>query len=322
MISMVELLRVERRSAVLTPSSLACLSRIPTVNLTAGCAHGCVYCYTRAYSTYPGEGTIKLYTNTLTRLREELSRKRTKPVAVYFSPSSDVFQPVAEVLEMAYSIFEYLFKAGIGVAFLTKGLIPQRHMKLLQANASLVRAQVGVSSLDSELLSALEPHCPTPEARLKQIKELVAAGIMTQARLDPILPGLTDDAATLKGLCSALAEAGVKQLAASALFLRTGVIYSLKQHIQDKALLKKLLVPFNAGGRLAIHAEKSSVFALPPEMRQSIYWRVQEIAQQNGMSVRVCACKNPDLATESCGIAGDWALPASAAAQQSLFDGI
>ena len=49
---MVKLIRTKRRSAVLTPSSLACLSRIPTVNLTAGCAHGCLYCYTRGYRAY------------------------------------------------------------------------------------------------------------------------------------------------------------------------------------------------------------------------------------------------------------------------------
>jgi hypothetical protein len=33
---------IERRGAVLTPSGLACLAGVPTVNITAGCAHGCV----------------------------------------------------------------------------------------------------------------------------------------------------------------------------------------------------------------------------------------------------------------------------------------
>jgi pyruvate-formate lyase-activating enzyme len=59
---MVNVIRVERKTAVLTPSSLACLSRIPTVNLTAGCAHGCLYCYTRSYSSYPGEDKVAFYT--------------------------------------------------------------------------------------------------------------------------------------------------------------------------------------------------------------------------------------------------------------------
>ncbi len=55
---MVETIKARRKSSVLAPSSIACLSKIPTVNLTAGCAHGCVYCYSRGYSSYPGEGGV------------------------------------------------------------------------------------------------------------------------------------------------------------------------------------------------------------------------------------------------------------------------
>lgn len=42
---MIELSRGERKSTVLTPSSLGCLTRAATVNVTAGCALGCIYCY-------------------------------------------------------------------------------------------------------------------------------------------------------------------------------------------------------------------------------------------------------------------------------------
>jgi len=97
---MMQVIRVERKAAVLTPSSLACLAHVPTVNFTAGCAHECHYCYARGYLTHPGEGKIRFYTNTLAKLREELRRKRKKPTTVYFSPSSDLFQPVPEVLRL------------------------------------------------------------------------------------------------------------------------------------------------------------------------------------------------------------------------------
>ena len=33
---MTQVISIERKSAVLTPSSLACLAHVPTVNLTAG----------------------------------------------------------------------------------------------------------------------------------------------------------------------------------------------------------------------------------------------------------------------------------------------
>lgn len=40
---MVTVIKAKRRSPVLTPSGLACLSVMPTINLTVGCLHDCVY---------------------------------------------------------------------------------------------------------------------------------------------------------------------------------------------------------------------------------------------------------------------------------------
>ena len=47
---------------------------LPTINLTAGCLHDCVYRYIRGYRNYPGESRIVLYEDTLERLRDELRR--------------------------------------------------------------------------------------------------------------------------------------------------------------------------------------------------------------------------------------------------------
>jgi len=304
---MIEVIPVDRKSPALTPSSLACLSRLPTLNLTAGCAHGCLYCYTRGYSSYPGEGKIKLYQNTLAQLQRELPRKRRRPQAVYFSPSSDPFQPVAQVLDLTFSIFEYLFQNGIGVAFLTKGRIPRSHWELLQSQAHLVRGQIGLITLDSRLTQIFEPRAAPPELRLEQARRLVQAGIETQVRLDPILPGLTDDPDTLHRLCAGLEEAGVKKIAVSVLFLRPAIVGSLKRNLQNRAVLEPLLGQMASSSRLSIHAENSSVLALSASERRQVYARVEEIARRHGIVTKICSCKNPDLATGSCSIAGNWA---------------
>ena len=317
---MVSIKKVIRKSAVLTPSSLACLSHIPTVNLTSGCAHGCLYCYTRGYRTYPGEGKIILYTNILVKLREELARKRKKPRAVYFSPSSDLFQPLPEVLDLTHEILDFLFKARVGVAFLSKGRIPEPHMDLLRSNASEVRAQVGLTTLDGHLARIFEPHAATPDLRLAQAGELVKSGIVTQVRLDPILPGLTDDEASIEAICAKLADIGVKRIAASTLFLRPAVIHSLKRNLHDPEMLDNLLEQFGTRNRMRIHAERSSVMALPVQLRREIYTRVEQVAGKYGIVVRRCACKNPDLATGSCSIAGDWATALPRPHQMGLFD--
>jgi len=305
---------------VLTPSALACLSRIPTVNLTAGCAHGCLYCYTRGYASFPGEGRVRVYVNTLAKLRKELPKKRRRPRAVYFSPSSDLFQPVPEVLDLAYEIMAFLFERQVGVAFLTKGVIPERHMDLLVSQAPEVRAQIGLTTLDSGILATFEPCAATPELRLTQAEQLVRAGVATEVRLDPILPGLTDDDGTLNRLCDAISRIGVKRVAASMLFLRPAVAASLKRHLAGADTVKALLGGYDGSRRLGIHAEKSSVVALPTETRRKAYARLRDIARAHDIEVTVCACKNPDLAAGTCNISGDWPISPRDPTQASLLE--
>ncbi len=139
---------VQRKSDVLCRSSLACLADVASINLTTGCAHGCLYCYSLGYANTPQDASVHVYANTATKLREELRRKRNLPRAVYFSPSSDLFQPVREVLDLALEVLSVLFEHRIRVSFLTKGRIPAEHMALLQAHAPLVEAQIGLITLE------------------------------------------------------------------------------------------------------------------------------------------------------------------------------
>ncbi len=316
---MIQVIPVERKSAVLTPSSLACLSHVPTVNFTAGCAHQCRYCYARGYLTHPGEGKITFYTNTLAKLQQELRRKRKKPTTVYFSPSSDPFQPVPEVLNMAYDVFQFLLESDIGVAFVTKGMIPERHRKLLAAHAPLVQGRIGLITLDLAVASAFEPGAATPEARLAQAAYLIEAQVPVEARIDPILPGVTDGADCLDPLCAGLAGAGVRKIAASVLFLRPAVIGSLRRHVKDQVMLSRLLDRFANAEPLAIHAENSRVRALPTAARLEIIERLKTIARHHGLEILVCACKNPDISRGSCHISGRWPPAARGGNQLGLF---
>jgi len=293
---------------------------MPTVNLTSGCAHGCVYCYTRGYSSHPGENKVILYENTLEKLKNELARKRTKPQAVYFSPSSDLFQPVPEVLELGYRVLELLFSQGIGVAFLSKGHIPDKTVSLLLSHADKVRAQVGVITLDKDIKRMFEPNTASPGVRIEQIATLVAGGIATEARLDPVLPGLTDSKDALRQLFSALAKVGVKRAAISALFLRHSVVESLKRNIRDREVLHRLLSFYEEARPMAIHAERSSVTALPRARREEIYMSISRVAEEHGIELVICACKNPDLAHGTCNIGGTWPKYPKNDAQPNLFD--
>lgn len=315
---MVTVIGAKRRSAVLTSSGLACLSAIPTINLTAGCLHNCAYCYIRGYRNFPGEGRIVLYENTLELLRGELSQTDIKHRTVYFSPSSDLFQPASEVLELSYSILEFLFRQGIGVAFLTKGCIPDVTLRLLIDNAELVRAQIGLLTLDERICQVFEPHAASPERRLRQLQTLIAGGIQAEARLDPILPALTDDPGSLDNLFAALAGAGVRRAAAGALFLRPGVLYWLKRNVPG-AMLAPLLAAYRGGQTAVMRGAQYPIWNLPTEVRRDIFDRVRRSAAERGIELNVCACKNQDIARGSCNIAGAWPRRTATALQPALL---
>ena len=316
---MVTVRKVLRKSAVLSPSSLVCLSTIPTVNLTMGCAHNCLYCYTRGYRAHPGEGKLDVYENAFEKLREELDRKRRKPKAVYFSPASDLFQPVPEVLDIAYDMIRHLLVREIGIAFLTKGAIPKKHLSLLLAHPSLVHAQIGLITTDETVLQIFEPNAASSDIRIAQMRQLAGAGIRTQVRLDPILPGVTDDTHTFESLCQTTVTCGVNEMAASVLFLRSMPMHRLKNAAKTTPLVARCLKAFQSAHRMAIHAERSSVIALSAPEREAIFRRLEYIAGQHGLVVKRCACKNPDIATGTCSIAGDWPQRGSAV-QAKLFN--
>ncbi len=301
------LVRAKRKSAVLTPSALPCLSKVPTINLTAGCLHGRLYCYARSYRQYPGEGRIILYANTLDLLQDELARRRTKPKAVYFSPSSDLFQPAPEVLELAEAIIRFLLDQGIGVSFVSKGHIPNHLLDLVCENASLVRSQIGIISLAASFAALFEPGAASPGRRLWQLERLVEAGIPAEARIDPIIPTVTDDFETLGSLFAALARVGVRRAAIDALFLRPAIVFSLQRSVRDRQTLRRLLAEFPEGRR-ASEGYQTYTCKLPRERRLELFERTAQTAMEHGVEVVVCACENPDIARGSCNITGDHPL--------------
>ena len=302
---MLTVIRTKRKSTVLSPSSLACLAHIPAVNLTSGCAHNCIYCYTRGYSAFPGESKVVIYENTLNKLKNELANRRAKPRAVYFSPSSDIFQPVPEVIELGYSILEFLLSKGIGIAFLTKGYIPNKTLKLLMAHPDKVRVQIGIITADESIRHVFEPNAASINTRLEQMAKLVESSIATEARVIPILPGITDASDSIDQLFSAIANTGVKRAAISTLFLRPAITASLKRHIPDEETLENLLGCYRSEKRLAVHAEHSSVIPLSHLKREKIYSCFRQVAKKYAIDLSVCGCMNPDIGG-TCNITGEW----------------
>ncbi len=299
---MAGLVRKNRISSVLTPSQLRCLSKIPTVNITSGCFHNCIYCYTKGYSQYPGDGKVILFDNTADKLRHELARKRTKPQAVYFCPSCDPFQPVPEILDQTYKTMVILLEAGIGVQFLTKAVVPQEFIKLFARHCNLVCGQIGLTSVDDSIRRIFEPKTASVSEKLATMRKLVGIGVTTGARADPLIYGIMDLDESLNDLFSEIAKTGVKEIAVNYLFLRPAIKEGIKKNVTDKELLSKMLTPYRNGIKLPIGLKNSSGVALPKEIRENAFRRIRNIAESFGLSIHICGCKNSDITPESCNI--------------------
>ncbi len=314
-----ELVILERKSHLLTPSRLPCLGSLPTLRLASGCIHGCLDCHAQGSCGRIGSEKAVLADNLLKKLREELGRRRSPPPAVCFDFSSDPFQPVPDLLDRTYEVLEYLLGEGIGVVFQTKAEIPRRHLELLLAHPTLVRAIFGLVTIDRRLLRIFEPRTATPRTRLAQMRQLVAGGVATLARVDPILPGLSDDPDALHGLCAALAEAGVREIAAATLVLRPALVGALRNRLARPQIFRRLTQAFAQGKSQRFRAGGPAVRVLPAARRRKIFEWLTAIAAQYGIRVHVCACKNPDLAGESCKLAGRWSPPEVVERQLALF---
>jgi len=291
---------IERRGAVLTPSGLACLAGVPTVNISSGCAHGCIYCYGRGYSQYPGEGTVLVYRDTAARIEKELARKRRRPAAVYFCPSCDAFQPVNAVLEESYRTMRVLLESGVGVEFVTKGIIPGRFLDLFSRHPGRVSAQIGLTTLDDALRAELEPGAAPVSERLRVIALLKESGVSVSVRADPLIHGVMDGDPDLAALLAACRERGVTDMAASYLFLRPAVTAGLRCHIADRTLVERILSPYAQGRRFALRGGAGGGRALPEPIRRAGFERIKQLASEHGLRVHVCGCKNPDVASDQC----------------------
>ena len=288
----------ERKSSVLSPSTLKCRNDIPTLNPTAGCAHLCSYCYARGYSNYPGDGTIVLYTNLAEKLENELSRKRKEPAFVYFSPSCDAFQPIKKVLDTTYSLMALLLKRGIGVSFLTKGCIPDRFIDLFKSHSKRVQAHIGITTLNKQLQKQIEPHAATPDARIKNIRSLTKIGILPEVRLDPLIPGLTDSIGNIEPLLKILGRSGIKNVGLNYLFLRPIINKNIRDDLRHSKAMRKISQAFCDNIDLKLLASKSRVKALNLDFRRKQYKHISLLAKQYGIKTYVCGFKNPDIAED------------------------
>jgi DNA repair photolyase len=143
---------------------------------------------------------------------------------IVIGTATDPYQPAERTFRITRSVLEVLAEEkGLSVCVITKSALITRDIDVLRelANRSSFTIHLSLITLDRELARRIEPRAPTPEARVRALERLAAAGIDVGINVMPVLPGITDRPAMLDAVIRRVKDAGASHVNACALRLQS-----------------------------------------------------------------------------------------------------
>lgn len=218
---------------VLNHCNTARMPDIWTINPYRGCEFDCGYCYARYTHEYLGFEGPEAFSRTIfvKAKAPEVLASTLKPQALYKRPialgtATDPYQPAEKRYRVTRGILEVLARyPGISLSIVTKSPLITRDIDILtaiDAHADLT-ILVSLMTLERGVLEVFDPRAPSASERLKTVEALSRAGLDAGIHCAPILPGLTDNTATLEELCRAARDHGARFLGAQVLFLTSTI---------------------------------------------------------------------------------------------------
>ncbi len=145
----------------------------------------------------------------------------------------------------------------------------------------------------------MEPNASTVDERLDTLEKLHRAAVSCEIRVDPLIPGLTDTADRFEKTMRQASLRGVTHGILSYLFLRRGNMTRLSTQYGDWHFRKIAASMFTQ--KIENYANSANTIRVPStEYRQSKYKELQAIGIAYGITLGLCACKNPDITTACC----------------------
>ncbi len=174
-----------------------------SINCYRGCPHACTYCFSRPKHEFLGWGAgtdferkIVAKVNAPKLLREEFMRKSWKGEHVVFSFTSDPYIPLEGRYQLTRQCLEVCRDFRNPVGIITKSALIRRDLELIKELSEVADVMIHftIPFLDHDVMRALEPGAPFPEARFAAMKAFADAGIEVGLSISPIVPGLNESA--------------------------------------------------------------------------------------------------------------------------------
>ena len=169
-----------------------------SLNPYSGCAFSCRYCYVREmpiqrFKEIPWGEWINIKTNAADNYRNEIInlRKKNKPVNIFMSSATDPYQPIERKVNLVRGILEVMIEYPPDFLWIqTRSPLITKDIDLLVAlkEKCKVLVSITVETDREDIKQIFAPYAPGIKLRLKALKEVHDAGIMTQASISPVLP--------------------------------------------------------------------------------------------------------------------------------------
>ena len=226
MVARPEYVEITTRSAVNRVQGMPYLKW--SLNPYGGCVHRCTFCFAVQYRVVAEQGTqqdfgtrLFIKTNLLHVLAQELRRPSLQGEHITLGTATDPYQPVEGRYKLTRGALRLLRDHGNTVSLLTKSPMIVRDVDLLADLARLTSAQVffSITTVDLDLWPTVEPGTANPFHRLRAMRTLRDAGVAAGVMMAPVLPGLTDSAASIEAVAAAARDHHAAYFSATALRL-------------------------------------------------------------------------------------------------------
>ena len=249
-----------------------------------GCQHGCAFCYCRERKYAPYDDPedfahiIKVKENAPQLLRRALARV---PADIVFTGD---YQPAERKFMVSKHMLEVCRDLGFPVFVLERSPLVLRDLDLLHEINQGAPSVVAFSILTTPEspnypgVRKFERLAPAPDKRFTAMAEFAKAGILTGTCLMPVLPGISDDDATLESVVRWTAEHGGR-------FVLVGALTLADQQRQYFAQVLRLHFPHELSRYRSLYPTGS--YAPSGDFNMRLGRRVRELCRDHGLVDRI-----------------------------------
>jgi DNA repair photolyase len=257
------------------------------VNITpAGqCTHLCSYCYARGYkwSVHPEKtNEVRYYSNIARKLEEELSQMTLCP-PLYLSATTDVFQPITEIIQATLEAIKTIMRFGAAFHIVTRNKLAGRIFDIPGFTSyPYFFLEMSVETIDDEKRRILSPNSTPIRDRIETLKLFASKGFYTVMRIDPIIFGYSDNHNEIMELLQLASEAGVKHIITSTTRFDARGMLAVRDRLVEKGMDRT----YQRIKESYTHEE--GWLKVPRKKREEFHINLRAETEKLGMSYSVC----------------------------------